>query len=180
MNEKPTFWKSSLTSGVILGIVLIIYSVILYMLNLNMNKTLGYVNYVFIIGGLIWFTKSYRDNSLNGTMSYGQALGYSTIMVVTAALISSIYSYVLMKYIDPSLIEKIIALGEQEMINQGMSDDQIEMAQSMQKKFMQPGLMNIIGFITFSILSFIVALITSAIVKKEGDPYKSAMQEVEE
>jgi len=180
MNEKSTFWKSALTNGVILGIVLIIYSVILYMFNLSLVKGLNYVNYIFIIAGLIWFTKNYRDNSLGGNISYGHALGYGTIIVILAALISTIYSYVLMKYIDPSLIDKMIAQGEQEMINQGMTDDQIELTQSMSKKFMQPGLMNTMVFVFFSIINFIIALITSAIVKKEGDPYKTAMQEVEE
>lgn len=162
-----------------MGVVLIIYSVLLYILDLSMVKGLSYINYVLIIAGLIWFTINYRNTSLGGNISYGQALGYGTIIVVLAALISSIYSYIFMKYIDPSFVEKLIAVGEQEMINQGMSDDQIEMAQSMQKRFMQPGLMNIMGFVWFSILGFIITLITSAIVKKEGDPYKSAMQEVE-
>ncbi|MDX9696702.1 MAG: DUF4199 domain-containing protein [Bacteroidales bacterium] len=179
MNEKSAFWKSGATSGVILGIVLIIYSVLLYMLDLNMNKSLGYVTYLFLIVGLWWFTKSYRDNTLGGTISYGQALGYAMVIVVVAALISSVYSYVFLKYIDPSMIDKIAAMSEEEMLKQGMSDEQIELAQSMSKKFMSPGLMNIMGFLGTSVFGFLIALVTSAVVKKEGDPYKTAMKDVE-
>ncbi len=179
MNENSTFWKSSITNGVILAIVLIIYSVLLYILDLSTNKSLGYITYLFLIVGLWWFTKSYRDNNLGGNISYGQALGYATIIIVVAALISSIYSYVFLKYIDPSLIDKMAALGEEEMLKQGMSDEQIEMTQSMSKKFMKPGLMNIMGFLGTVLIGFIIALITSAIVKKEGDPYKTAMKEVD-
>ena len=180
MNEKSTFWKSSATSGVILGIILIIYSVLLYILELSLNKSMGYGTYLFIIAGLIWFTLSYRNNNLGGSISYGQALGYGTVMIVIAALISSIYNYIFISYIDPSMIDKMIAMGEEELLKQGMSDEQIEMAQSIQKKIMSPGLMNIFGFIGMVIVGFIINLITSAIVKKEGDPYKAAMQEVED
>ncbi|MGE0088964.1 MAG: DUF4199 domain-containing protein [Bacteroidales bacterium] len=179
MNEKSTFWKSSVTSGVILGIVLVIYSVLLYILDLNMNKSIGYISNLFIIVGLWWFTKSYRDNNLGGNITYGQALGYAMVIVVVAAIISSIYSYIFIKFIDPSVIDKGMAMAEEEMIKQGMSDDQIEMAQSMSKKIMSPGLMNIMGFIGTVVIGFIIALITSAVVKKEGDPYKTAMKDVE-
>jgi hypothetical protein len=179
MNEKSVFWKSSATSGVILGIVLIIYSVLLYILDLYLNKSLGYVSNLFLIIGLWWFTKSYRDNTLGGTISYGQALGYATVIVIVTALISSIYSYVFLSYIDPSMLDKIAAMSEEEMLKQGMSDEQIEMAQTMGKKFMNPALMNIMAFIGTVIFGFLIALITSAIVKKEGDPYRTAMKDVE-
>jgi len=180
MNEKSTFWKASITNGAILGIALIIFSVLLYILDLTTTKGMNYISYVIIIAGIIWATKTYRDNNLGGTISYGQALGFATMVVVIAALISSIYSYVFMKFIDPSVIDKIIAMGEEEMIKRGMNDEQIEMTQSMQAKFMKPGLMNIIGFFALVLWGFVLALITSIFMKKEGDPYKTAMQEVEE
>ncbi|HAN18653.1 MAG: hypothetical protein A2X13_13500 [Bacteroidetes bacterium GWC2_33_15] len=180
MNEKSTFWKTSITNGAILGIALIIYSVLLFIFDLSMNKSLGYINYVILLAGLIWFTKSYRDNNMGGIISYGQALGFGTMVVVFAALISGIYGYIFMKFIDPSIIDKIIALGEEEMLKRGMSDEQIEMAQSMQKNFMNPGFINIMGFVVTSIWGFVLALITSAFIKKEGDPFKTAMQETGE
>ena len=69
---------------------------------------------------------------------------------------------------------------KEEMLKRGMSDEQIEMAQSMQKNFMNPGFINIMGFVVTSIWGFVLALITSAFIKKEGDPFKTAMQETGE
>jgi len=40
--------------------------------------------------------------------------------------------------------------------------------------------MTIMGFIWTMIFGFIIALITSAIVKKEDDSFKNAMQEINE
>jgi hypothetical protein len=65
-------------------------------------------------------------------------------------------------------------------MEKGMSDDQIEMAINMQKKMLQPFIMTILTFFGTAIFGFIISLITSAILKKQGDPYQEAMQDIEE
>ena len=180
MEKKSSFWKANLTNGLILGLALIIYSVLLYIFDLNLNKYLGYVSYIIIIAGVILGTKSYRDNNLNGFITYGQALGFGTMLVVVAAVLSAIYTYLFVAIIDPDIIDKILAISEEEMLKKGMSDDQVEMAQSFSKKLMSPVVMSITGFIGTSIVGFILSLITSAFLKKEGDPYQEAMQDIEE
>ncbi|MCK5029063.1 MAG: DUF4199 domain-containing protein [Bacteroidales bacterium] len=180
MEEKSLFWKNSLKHGLIVGLVIIIYSVLLYVLELNLIQALGYVVYAILIAGFILGTKAFRDTNLNGNISYGKAFGYSIVILLIASIIYSIYSYLLITVIDPDMVDKIIALGEEKMLKQGMTDDQIEMAQSMQKRFMSPVFMGIMSFIGTMFIGTILALITSAVVKKEGDPYQEAMQDIEE
>jgi hypothetical protein len=180
MEEKSTFWKSSLMHGLMVGLAVVIYSVLLYVLDLNLVSALNYVVYVIFIAGFILGTKAYRDNNLNGSISYGKAFGYSMIILLVAALIHTIYSYLMVTVIDPDIIDKMIALGEEKMLEQGMTDEQIEMAQSIQTKFMNPAFMMITGFLGQVIFGTIIALITSAFVKKEGNPYDAAMQDVNE
>lgn len=180
MEEKSLFWKNSLKHGLIVGLVIIIYSVLLYVLELNLIQALGYVVYVIFIAGFILGTKAFRDTNLNGNISYGKAFGYSIVILLVASIIYSIYSYLLIAVIDPDLVDKMIAVGEEKMLEKGMTDDQIEMAQSMQKKFMSPSIMSIFTFVGTMFFGTIIALITSAIVKKEGDPYQEAMQDVKE
>ena len=182
MEEKSTSnLKVTLTNGAILGLALIIYSVILYVMDLSLNKYMGWVSYLIIIGFLIYATKSYRDNNLNGNISYGKALGFATLVVLFAAILQAIYTYLYITVIDTEFVNKLIAMTEERMIEQGtMSDDQIEMAISMQKKMMKPVLMSIMGLVSTMFFGFIIALITSAFIKKEGDPYQSAMQDIEE
>ncbi len=180
MEEKSLFWKNSLKHGLIVGLVILIYSVLLYVLELNLIQALGYVVYVILFAGFILGTKAFRDNNLNGNISYGRAFGYSIVILLVASIISSIYNYLLVTVIDPDIVEKIMALGEEKMLEKGLTDDQIEMAQSMQKKFMSPVFMSIMAFIGTMFFGTIIALITSAIVKKEGDPYQEAMQDIEE
>ena len=43
MEHKSTFWKSAMIYGLYLGIVITLYSVILYVAGQNANKSLGYI-----------------------------------------------------------------------------------------------------------------------------------------
>lgn len=181
MEEKSnTTFKAGLTYGVILGLILIIYSVLLYVMDMNLNKYVDWISYILIIGIIIYGTKKYRDDNLKGIISYGQALGLSTIIIVFGALISTIYTYFFISVIDPDYINKVLAAAEEQLLKKGMTDDQIEMAIAMQKKMMKPVLMAIMGFFVTVIVGVILSLITSAFLKKEGDPYQNAMQDIEE
>ncbi len=181
MEEKSTsVFKVGLTNGIILGLALIIYSVLLYVLDLNLNKYLGNVSFLIMIAIIVYGTISYRKNTLNGIMSYGQALGLATIIIVFGVFLSSIYEYIFITIIDPGHLDKVLAAAEEQLLQQGLSDDQIEMALSIQKKMMKPVIVSIMAFIGTVIIGFIISLITSAFLKKEGDPYQAAMQDIEE
>lgn len=180
MEQKSLFWKNSIKHGIIIGLGLIIYSVILYVLELNLNNVLNNLSYLILIAGFYFGTKAYRDKELNGHINYGKAFGYSMIILLIAAIISNVYGYIFMKFIDPDIVEKIKALSEEKMLERGMSDEQVEMSMKMQSKFMSPGIMMIFGFVWYMIFGTILALLTSIFVKKQGDPYQSAMQDIEE
>ncbi|MFP4024900.1 MAG: DUF4199 domain-containing protein [Thiohalospira sp.] len=181
MEEKSnSFFKTAINLGVILGLALIIYSILLFFFNLHLNKYLGYVIYVIIIAFFIWGVKYYRDNNLNGIISFSKALGLSTLILLFASVLYNIYSYLLVTVIDPDYIDKLLLMVEEQLLKQGIPDEQIELGVAMQKKMMKPLLMSLFGFIGMMFFGFIIALITSAIVKKEGDPYQSAMQGIDE
>ena len=181
MEEKLTSKsKVILTNGIILGLALVIFSVLLYILDLNLTSYMDWFKYLIIIGVVVYATKTYRDNNLNGIMTYGQALGLGTLILIIGVLMLNIYNYIFMTVIDPDFLSKVLAVVEEKLLEKGMSDDQIEMALSMQRKFATPVITSISDFVGKSILGFIFILITSAFLKKEGDPYQDAMQDINE
>ncbi|MFO7843917.1 MAG: DUF4199 domain-containing protein [Bacteroidales bacterium] len=181
MEEKSnSVFKPALNYGLMLGLALVIIAVLLFIFNLHLENYTNYIYYVFIIAFLIWGVKSYRDKNLNGIISYGKALGMSTVIVLIGSLIFGVYTYLLVTVIDPDYIEKMMALAEEQLLKQGIPDDQIEMGLSLQKKMMSPFLMSFFSFLGMMFWGFIIALITSAILKKQGDPYQSAMQDINE
>ncbi|MCD4833472.1 MAG: DUF4199 domain-containing protein [Bacteroidales bacterium] len=181
MEEKSTLkFKVSLVNGIILGLALIVFSVLLYIFDLNLKSYMNWFNYLIIVGIVVYATKTYRDNNLNGYMTYGQALGLGTLILVFGVLISNIYNYIFMTVIDPDYLSKMLVMIEEKLLEKGMSDDQIEMVLSMQRKMLTPLIASLSDFAGKSIFGFIIILITSAFLKKEGDPYQEAMQDIEE
>jgi prepilin signal peptidase PulO-like enzyme (type II secretory pathway) len=165
--NKSSFMKSSLYWGVILGVVLIIYSLLLYFVDLSYEKWVSWISYVIFIGGIIISTISYRNNELGGTITYGQALGFGTMVILFAAVISAIYSFIFMQFIDPGSIDKILQMAEEQMIERGIPEDQIEMGLEMQRKFMKPWLISLISVPGSVLFGFIFTLITSIFIQKK-------------
>jgi hypothetical protein len=178
MEEKNNFWKSALNYGAILGFSLIIFSLIIYFLDLTYASGVNWVSYIILVAGIILILKNYRDKQLNGIMSYSRGLGMGTAVSVVAAFIVAIYLFILFKYIDPDLIEQAMRIQEEKMLEKGMPEDQIEMASDMGRKFTTPIMTSVFGFLGNAIMGFIISLIAAAFIKKEGDGYSNAMKDV--
>ena len=167
MDKNTNIWKNAMNWGLIIGIVLIIYSLLMYFIGLSLEKWVSYISYILMIAGIIYSTIQYRNNVLDGSISYGKALGFGTLVIMFASIITAVYSYVFYTYIDPEMITKILEMAEEEMVNKGLSDEQIEMAIEMQSKFMKPGLMSLIAIPSITFMGFVFSLITSIFLKKE-------------
>lgn len=167
MEEKTTsIWKSTFLSGIYLAIVLILLSVIFYVMGNPFSKTAQYLTYPVMIAGIIWGQLSYKK-ALGGTMTYGQALGAGVLTMVFASLISSVYTYVLYQFIDPSLQEQLRLFTEEQIIQQGnVSEDQMEMAVNLATKFQKPIIMFAMGIFGGPFMGLIISLITSIFTKK--------------
>ncbi len=181
MEEKSTFWKSAMTYGLYLGIVAILYSVILYIANQNLNPALTWINFVILTVGLYLSQLAYRNRQLNGYISYSTALGFGVAVMLCSGIIQSVYTVILYK-LDPSLLDQMRMMQEETMLKQGLPEESIEAATEMINKFQNPMLLAISGLFSFAFLGFIISLITSIFVKKknDGSAFEDAMEEVKE
>lgn len=166
MEQKPaSLWKSSLTSGLYLGIVLILFSVILYVAGLTFETWVSYLTYPVLIAGAVYAQLSYRK-SLGGEMTYGQALGVGVMSIIVASVLSSIYSYVLYTVIDPSLLDQIRVMTEQRIIEQGVPDEQLDTAMNIAMKFQTPIAITVMGILGGALIGLIISLVTAIFTKK--------------
>jgi hypothetical protein len=168
-NKKPSLLRSTLNYGIMLGLALVIYSLLLWMFNATFNQGLGYLSYVIIIGGIVLATRAYRDQEQGGYISYGRALGVGTLTVLFASVIGAIYTYLLFSVIDPGLLDRMMIIREEAMYGSGLTDDQIDMALAMTERFARPGIMAVSGFFGSVFVGFIISLITSIFLKKEEE-----------
>lgn len=169
MEKKTSLFSHSLLWGAILGIILVVYSLILYFLDQSTNKGLGYVTWIIIIVCLFYAMKSYRDSVNQGTLSYGNAFVIGLLVAIIAGFISSVFTYIQFRFISPEIIDKMLQMTEDKLMSKGMSDDMIEKSIEMSKKFMTPIIMSIMGFIMTVIIGGILSLIIAAIAKKDPE-----------
>jgi hypothetical protein len=171
MESKVNPWKANLTNGAIMALVGITYSLIMYFLDMTMNKGQGYILIVIQIGLLFFLLKSYRDNSMHGQITYGQSVGAGVIISLYYALATSVFTYILFTVIDPGLVTKQLAVAEEAMrAKGGLTDAQIETGMQFSAKFMNPVVLAISGIIGGVLWGTIISLLVSIFIKKEGNP----------
>lgn len=180
MEEKSTFWKSAMIYGLYIGIFFTLFSVILYVTGQTQNKTMGYISFPLYALAIVLIQLQYRNKEMNGVMSYGQAVGIAVAAMLFSGIITALYTMILYSFIDPTLIDQIKNLQEQEMLKKGLTEDQVEAAMAMSSKMMTPGWMSIMGLIGSVIIGTLISLISSIFVKKQPneDDFNEVMEDV--
>lgn len=165
MEQQPSLRQIGIRYGLIVALIMVVYSLILQFADLAMNRPLGFLSYVMLIAGIVVAHNTFKRDG-DGYMTLGQGIGIGMWITLVAGVISSVFSYLYLRFIDDSVIQKAMDEAVTQMEERGMPDDQIDQAMKITEKFMQPGAMMIIALITMLILGFIVSLIVSAITKK--------------
>ncbi|MCU0325635.1 MAG: DUF4199 domain-containing protein [Spirosomaceae bacterium] len=163
--EKPSTARIALKWGVIVGIVVIIFSTITSMADLWKQSWASWIGYLFVLGGLIMALGEFKKAN-EGFMGFGEGLGLGTLMSTVVGVLGAIFSYIYLNFIDTTMVSRIVDFQREKMSEQGLSDEQIDQAMEMTAKFMSPGMMFIFGVLGYLIVGFILTLIVSAIMKK--------------
>ena len=171
--------KSSMNLGLILGGVLVILHLLFWFTETGNNKFAEYLNYIAIAVLIAWGTKTYRDQEMGGVMRYGQALSYGSLSGFFSSVIYGFYFYIFITFIDPEYLERILLLLEESLVNAGYTDEEVNSLVLIQEKMRSPVLWSISSILTFTFLGFIISLITSIFMKKEGKPFSKTKEQIE-
>ena len=170
MEEKVNVWKANLSNGLILALEGIAFSLVLYFLDLTLNKSAGYINVPIQLVLLFFLLKAYRDNYMHGQITYGQAVGAGVVIFVYVAIIMAVYTYILWAVIDPGLVKKALAVSEEAMVNKGVPQAGIDAGMAFAAKIMKPGVMSLFAIFGTMFFGVIYTLLVSIFIKKEGNP----------
>ena len=179
MEQQSTFWKTAMVYGLYIGILITLYSVILYVIGQSQNKVLAYLPVIIYAVCIILAQIYYRDRDLNGSISYGEAVGFGVVVMLFSGIISALYNLIIFK-IDPSLIEQIKIAQEEAYLKSGWSEEKIETTMAMASKFMTPGWMAIMGLFGAVMMGTVISLVTSIFVKRQLNPdaFEDAMEDL--
>ncbi len=176
MEEKPrSILSNGLYFGMIIGGAMIVVHLLLFVLDLHMNKAVSWINYVVLLGGMVWGTLEFRKKHTNGFLSYGKSFLSCFWIGLFAGIISTVYFFIFMQYIHPGFINEILDQTRASIAESRpeMSEEDVEKAVEMSAKFMSAPFMAFWGLLFYTLFTAVIGLIVSIFLKKEDPSLQS-------
>ena len=156
--------------GLIGSLILIIFTIALNLLGMGAasgSTAISYIVNILVFGGVVYMALTkHRDEDLGGYMTYGRAIGLGTLACLIMGIVGGIFSYIYVTFIDPSIMDLAWEQARAQYETMGMSDEEIENALEMAKKFSSGPMIAVFSILGYVIIGFITSLIVGAVVKK--------------
>ncbi len=166
--------------GLIVGLILVAMSVLVWITHIKTTGLFQYFHWAVLIGAVYHSIKTWRDQYCRGYIRYGQALGFGIRVMFFASVIFGFYTMLFLNWIDPDSVEESLSAVEEAYYSMGFPDDQIEQFMVIAQGMQTPGWQVISTIFGTTFLGLLISLIVSIFVKKEGDPFQSAMERVQD
>ena len=164
MEEKKI--TSHLIKGLIIGLILIVISIVAQFTGLKRDSApIQILSTCILIGGLIW-SCWYYGKQKDGFVTFGNVFGHGFKTTAVAAVIVIVFMIIFFLAF-PEYKDEAMEEGRRKMEEQGkMSDEQIEQAISIGKRFFLPIAIGSILFF-YALIGAVSSLIGAAITKKK-------------
>jgi len=129
-----------------------------------LNSIVSFIMYVVLI---VFGLRAFKIAN-GGFLTLGEALKTGIAIALVGSILSLIYTYIFMTYIEPDFMSQMMELQRQKMLdaNPNLSDEKLEAMTAMGKKFSSPAVILTVGLIWSIFLGFIISLIAGLIMKK--------------
>ena len=176
-NKKKSLLANSLQYGLYTATAYVLFSLLLYVIDVKQTGWINYLSFLILIAGIVVGTIAFRDKFSGGFLSYGRCLASGVLISIVVGLVMALYSYLFFSYFDPGALAGMMEASEQEMMNRGITDEQIDQALAFSGKLMSPAFLGISSFLSMALIGTIISLITSAFLKKEDNSFDGAFRE---
>jgi hypothetical protein len=165
--------------GLVISLIIIVFSMIIYFTGQTANQTLSYLQYVILIGGIIWSCISYAKQ-LNGNVSFGNVFAYGFKTTAVVIVLVTIYTILAIKVLFPDMLNIVIEQTKEKMRKQpNVTDEQMDTAVNFIKNnFMTIAIAGTI--VLFGFVGLISSLIGAAIAKKNPQTPFSQVNQIGE
>lgn len=165
--QSGSMFQNALAPGAIMGITLIALSAIYYAADYDGGLT-TLANIIATGAAITYFTIQYRDKKKNGFISYGQTVGFGTLMSLVSAVLNAVYFVIFITLIAPDYIATVMDKAAQKIIEQGTDEAQLETALEITKLILSPPVLTISIIFSCVLSGVIISLIVAIFVKKEN------------
>lgn len=154
--------------GLIAALIGIAYFLVLNVAGIDTTQGFwNWLTYAITLTLVILAHKQFKEKG-DGYMSYGQGIGVAFWMAVVSSVISSIFTYIYIKFIDTGFLELVKDRQIEAMQQKGMSDEQIDQGMKMAAMFMTPEAMLIMVLLGGIVATIIIALIVTIFTQKKN------------
>lgn len=163
--------KHAMNWGAVLGLLLIMLSLTLYLLDMGESSLAG-LSYVFIVG-VVCYGIIQRKKAQGGFITYGEGLATGTAIAFFGGVISSFYSFIHISFVDTEQLARLLVNMEDKLFESGIPQSQVDMTMGIYEKIFRPVPMFFMGVIGSALTGFIISLIASAIFKKNDESFEA-------
>jgi len=175
MEKTVSSSKAGMTYGVYLGLISIVFTLIIYVLGIVGESYVSWISLAISIAFVCWVMINFRDKQNDGFMSYKQGVGLGFMTFLIGGIVSSIFTFILFKFIDPALVEQIVQKSLEEAIRKTPEvEANLDVVEKWTRMFVNPVAMAIMGVVSSAIGGIIISLILAAIFKKERPMFEEA------
>lgn len=179
LNFKSTKLQAAMKYGGITGGAAVLSTIMFYLRGNLMESNFSSVNGMILIVGITIFTRRYRDKFLGGTINFGKAFNFGFLITLFHSGLIGLLYYTLYNS-DASLIQTITIQAEENFANWNFSDQELDMMLEIIPKVYTPFVLSFSQFIGNVIFGSIIALITAAFSKRNGNPFEDTMKEIKD
>ncbi len=168
--------KFVLNYGILLGILSVILGVIMYVTNAYTDPSIIYtvIGFLILIGVISYGINAFKTEN-GGFLKLSDALKVGIGIAVIGGIITAIWSFLLMNYIEPDYMVQVMDVSREKMMesNPNLTDAQINSMMDMSAKFTTPWMImafSLIGNLFFGLLISLIA----GLIMKNKNPYEEA------
>lgn len=165
---RPPRFKAALEGGIIVAAATIVFTMVLYVLDLHTVQWLGYVSLFASFVVLFVVGNNYKKKGGKATLTYGQAFKFLIVAVIISSLIIGFYDYFYFRWIAPEIIDMAVEQQYEALLDRGMSENQAMSNMEFVMPWMTPLVFALTIVFTFIFLGLLASLIIAALIKQES------------
>ncbi len=168
MKTNNTFISKNTLFGMLVGLSLILSSFIFYITdkNIMLNPQLSNVMMLLTITGAFIGVRKYREEQLQGFISYSLALGSCVYIIAVGALLYGIYAYAIYCY-DPQLQANYITIIQLMLDEIYKNTPILDNIKNMMEHLVSPAFIAITEIFNKVLTGFIFSLFMAGILRRK-------------
>jgi len=176
---KKQYWSELLTGALVLGLLYAVQLVLSYVFKDGGPKVISWLLSVYGFAAIAWALFHYGKRASKLELyrtkgfSYGAAFGFSMLILIISGVLVGVAQWILQNVIDPEYYAQMYRRSMELIIQTtpSLSDKQIEAMKTGQE--ITRSIWGMIGasMMTMILLGGLIALITSAVIKRPANPF---------